>query len=555
MLKTKGNRVIYNGDVKTLVHGAYNPITKQYYNSSTKRWVQYPVKRIESKFYLYEFECFDYELCDNLFSDYDFNIERILKFIDLIYRRTIYIRSNDRYSNQIVDDHVRVFYREFENILGVNKVKYNNNLELTWEVILLILIENDIISYLPFGKSKYNANKKLWYIQLHNDFYESVKRYYKISDSRLVLHLKKQNKKIYKKYTSINKYELQCHRKLTLDISKEELKSLAELRYDSKKKDAIEMLDWGILSGKSTRSVKNKIRQKYIKNIPRNNKLYKTHKEEYIDGFIQEYEDYNNILRNLKNGVYLDDRFSKENYGWRYVNLTTNLNRHLRRYLKYDNQDLVTVDLRNSYISLFFSFLERLYTSIELGEDNNTFKYIYDRIKAEDGYDFYLQHKDFIFKRYYNEDDIDFYSYVGNKLGSSKNKLSRFFIKELVNRIINSNNVFMKDWKIGNKNINQIKEIIFTKSGVRLIDNIKSIDLNDIWEIDKRNYKKYKNLNILLVRYESMVMSMCMKHLIENNIPFVSVYDSFMVRNLDLEKVLHMLNYKVKELGKCLIFK
>ena len=47
------------------------------------------------------------------------------------------------------------------------------------------------------------------------------------------------------------------------------------------------MLDWGILSGKSTRSVKNKIRQKYIKNIPRNNKLYKTHKEEYIDGFIQ----------------------------------------------------------------------------------------------------------------------------------------------------------------------------------------------------------------------------------------------------------------------------
>ena len=99
----------------------------------------------------------------------------------LIYRRTIFIlRSNDRYSNQIVDDHVRVFYREFENILGVNKVLYNNNLELTWEVILLILIENDIISYLPFGKSKYNANKKLWYIQLHNDFYESVKRYYKI---------------------------------------------------------------------------------------------------------------------------------------------------------------------------------------------------------------------------------------------------------------------------------------------------------------------------------------------------------------------------------------
>jgi hypothetical protein len=251
----------------------------------------------------------------------------------------------------------------------------------------------------------------------------------------------------------------------------------------------------------------------------------------------------------------LDDRFSKENYGWRYVNLTTNLNKDLRKYLKYDNEELVSVDLRNSYISLFFSFLERLYTANERAESNNTFKYIYNKIKAEDGYDFYLQHKDFIFKSYYNEDDIDFYSYVSSKLGGTKNNLSRFFIKELVNRIINSNNVFMKNWKVGNKNIDEIKEIIFTKSGVKLIDNIKSIDLNDIWEIDKRNYNKYKNLNILLVRYESMVMSMCMKHLIDNNIPFISVYDSFMVRNLDLEKVLSMLNYKVKELGKCLIFK
>ena len=82
MKVTKGNRIIYDGTDKTLKHGSYNPKLKRYYNSSTGKWVSYPVKIVKSKFFMYEFECFDYDTCKLLFKEQNINVERVLKFID-----------------------------------------------------------------------------------------------------------------------------------------------------------------------------------------------------------------------------------------------------------------------------------------------------------------------------------------------------------------------------------------------------------------------------------------------------------------------------------------
>ena len=67
---------------------------------------------------MYEFECFNYDTCKPLFKEQNINVERVLKFIDRIYRTTKYIISNDRFSNQTINNQQEFTGREFENILG-----------------------------------------------------------------------------------------------------------------------------------------------------------------------------------------------------------------------------------------------------------------------------------------------------------------------------------------------------------------------------------------------------------------------------------------------------
>ena len=561
---TKSGRIIYTGKQSELVNGAYNPKTKRYYNSSTKKWVTYPVKdRITKGFSLYQFKCFDIKSCDTLFNIREVNTERVLRFIDLLYRRTIYIKSNERFSDQIIDDHVRVYYREFELILGLNNYNHNGKVVPIWVYIIQILLDNDIITYIQHKKSKYNYYKQFYYIRLNDMFFTSKKHRYKIKDSRLLLHLHKQNLKIEKSFTYYNKCELKFSKELTLNIEEDTLYKLANERYESKLANAIEMLDWDILSHKANNSKKELIKLRYLYNQPVNNRRYSTYKDEYIDRFIKEYEDFNISLKNIKEGIYLDNRFSRESYGNRVVNIITNLNRDLRKHLRYKGEELSSVDLRTSYISLLFSFIARIYLYNQGYLEEHNLGDVPKYIDVSDMNDFYYTHRDVIFKREYNinpdKKDYDFYAYVKDRLGKNNHgvKLSRFFIKELVNRVINSNDIFMTDWRVGKYDINDIKKIIFTEQGVKFVNKLKYKDLSNLWMLNpkKNKYHTSKNLNILLVRYESLIMNSMMKVLLNNSIPFISVYDSFMVRSVDIGDSLNILNESIKDIGYGLIFK
>lgn len=559
---TKGGRLIFDGSDETKIHGSYNPKIKCYYNSSTDKWVSYPIQTIKSKHYRYEFDYFKEDDCKILFSDYNVNTQRVLKFLDIVYRRFIYTLSNDRFSDNLEGNFIRVYYKEFETILGNNRIKYNNEDYLQWEVILNILGDNDIITWNNTKHSKYNYNKPLWYIKLNDEFFNCKKRNVKITDSRLVLHLNKKSNKIYKTFEKFNKLESNFVKKLDLSLSKGKIEEMALIRYNFKKEQAIEQLNWNILSHKSSNSIKEQLKSRFIYNKPtkNNRNRFKTYKDEYINMFKEEYNDFTSSLRDLKNGVYLDNRFSREKYGYRITNLLTNLNRDLRYKLKCDNEDLITIDLRNSYISLFYSLIQIIYDyKLSDKKGKKPFGDIYDKVDISDCIEFYNIHTNLTFKYDYNPlvKDYDFYKYVGDKLSFNNVKVSRYFVKELVNRIINSNNVFMKHWKVGKYDINDIKEIIFTKGGVKFIDEFKQKEMSKIWNLDytKDNYNQYKNLNILLVRLESLVMKKMMEMLYSNNIEFVSVYDSVMVRKVDTEKTIHILNTSVKEYGKGLIFK
>ncbi len=120
---TKGGRLIFDGSDETKIHGSYNPKIKCYYNSSTDKWVSYPIQTIKSKHYRYEFDYFKEDDCKILFSDYNVNTQRVLKFLDIVYRRFIYTLSNDRFSDNLEGNFIRVYYKEFETILGL-KIHY-----------------------------------------------------------------------------------------------------------------------------------------------------------------------------------------------------------------------------------------------------------------------------------------------------------------------------------------------------------------------------------------------------------------------------------------------
>ena len=133
-------------------------------------------------------------------------------------------------------------------------------------------------------------------------FFTSKKHRYKIKDSRLLLHLHKQNLKIEKSFTYYNKCELKFSKELTLNIEEDTLYKLANERYESKLANAIEMLDWDILSHKANNSKKELIKLRYLYNQPVNNRRYSTYKDEYIDRFIKEYEDFNISFKEHKRG-------------------------------------------------------------------------------------------------------------------------------------------------------------------------------------------------------------------------------------------------------------
>ena len=107
-------------------------------------------------------------------------------------------------------------------------------------------------------------------------------------------------------------------------------------------------------------------------------------------------------LKNIKEGIYLDNRFSRESYGNRVVNIITNLNRDLRKHLRYKGEELSSVDLRTSYISLLFSFIARIYLYNQGYLEEHNLGDVPKYIDVSDMNDFYYTHRDVIFKREYN---------------------------------------------------------------------------------------------------------------------------------------------------------
>ncbi len=552
--KNRSNIKYWDGiENENLERNVYDKINKKYWNDEKRKWVGYKLKgeRIRNnKFYRYDFEFFKNDECEILFGD-NINVDRILKFIDLLYRRYVYNKSSDGLIKYLREDYVRILIKDCENIIGNGKIKYLNEDIRKWEYVLRILDDNDIIDVYWGGKSNYDKNKSLWWCRLNINFLKCKKKLVLIKDKSLIKYLNNKNELIYEKFDKRSKWELECCKLLELDIENK-LDRIIDKRFEKKKEESIDKLSWEILSDKSRKSKKMKLVSKWVNNMS-DSFYYDDFEEEYKDLLKKRYYNFIDELNNVKLDNVSNKRFFVNNeFDGRYYNIISNLNRDFRKYLKLDGDDIIEIDIRNSYISLFFcliGFISDYENEKEFSVD--VFKEIKERSNGKWGFDFYNYYNDLVF----NKSDVDFYKIIGFKLfGLSYNKSKRNYVKEIVNRIINSSDLVLNKWNVNGLNIRDIKSRIFMDDGMEFIDELKSISLLDIFE-NVKNYRKYKNLNILVGRLESEVMRKCMDLLIDNNIKFISLFDSFLIKKVDSEKVLIMLNIILKSYGNKLKFK
>jgi len=552
--KNRSNIKYWDGiESDRLERNVYDRINKKYWNDEKKKWVGYKLKgnRISNnKFYIYEFECFGIKECKLLFADL-VNVDRVLKFIDLLYRRYVYNKSSDGLIKYLKGDYVRILIKDCENIIGNGKINYENKDIRLWECVLKILDDSDIIDVYYGGKNKYDSNKSLWWCRLNDDFLKSKKKLRLIEDKNLIKYFNKKNDLLFKKFDKRSKWELECCKLLELDIENK-IDRIIDKRFESKKNESIDKLSWEILSDKSRNSKKMVLVRKWVNNVS-DSIFYDDFEEEYKDILKKEYYNFQDVLSNIKKNNLLDDRFFVNNeFDGRYYNVISNLNRNYRKYLKLDGEEIVEVDIRNSYISLFFCLIGFI---VEFENEKSfsvdVFEEIRNRCKNKWGFGFYEYYNDLVF----NKSDVDFYKIIGFKLfGMSYNKSKRNYVKEIVNRLINSSDLVLNNWSVNGLNIRDIKSRIFMDDGMEFVDEIKSVNLLDIFE-NIKDYKRYKNLNILVGRLESEVMRKCMDLLMDNNIKFISLFDSFLIKKVDSEKVLIMLNIILQSYGNKLKFK
>ena len=133
---------------------------------------------------------------------------------------------------------------------------------------------------------------------------------------------------------------------------------------------------------------------------------------------------------------------------------------------------------------------------------------------------------------------------------------SRNYIKELVIKILFSESRSKSGIKIGKYNIEKIEEKLFTEDGKVFLDNLRKIDLiNLIGTKEGRiEYKRGKNISLILMNFENQIMDLVRGELIKNKIKFISMFDGFIVKKQYSNLILTICNELLKRIDNSLKF-
>ena len=72
-----------------------------------------------------------------------------------------------------------------------------------------------------------------------------------------------------------------------------------------------------------------------------------------------------------------------------------------------------------------------------------------------------------------------------------------------------------------------------------MLNKIKNVEIDGF---DLYGYESYKNISKLLMKMEVIIMRERWKELIKNDIPYLSLFDGFLIRSKDMDYVMNMMN-------------
>jgi len=500
----------------------------------------------------------EYEKCkiydfDYLSIDYLIKIHnpklgwRIGKFIDRVYRISLMYMRNDEYDEVYISD------KDVKGILG----------EISHIKLIEFLNDNDLIRCRRKGNNRFNYNKKLWFFRLNREFFKCKKRLIEIEEGVLNKWIGKNNKNSRKKYEvkNIKKndkngiddfviYELECCKKT--DVLIYDLDSVIENRVNNKLNDLQNESIWSWISKR-----KIKKNRELLKNID-------NWKNDYRVELKNRFQYLKDDLYNLKIGNYENVDCKRDNYGRRLYNFYSRIIREFRKFIKIDGEESIEIDIKSSHISILY------YLIVELNNDDCDNEFILDiKIQLEKlgnknlGRDFLKKHK-LLFEGegilWSNDDEIDEYNdFYGFMKSCFNDGSDRFEYKKFINNILNSDSLrSKKNFNYKGYNIDELEKLFFGNGGYELINDLKKIDLFKYVSKDDGRIKPFnrsKNISLILHKLENELMDSCRKLMIDNNIIFISMFDSFIVKKNGSKKVMDMLNKELQTITKVVKFR
>lgn len=472
---------------------------------------------------------------------------RLGKFIDKVYRISLRYRRNDEYDEVYISD------KDVKGILG----------ELSHIKLIEFLNDNDLIRCRRKGNNRFNYNKKLWFFRLNREFFKCKKRLIEIEEGVLNKWIGKNNKNSRKKYEvkNIKKndkngiddfviYELECCKKT--DVLIYDLDSVIENRVNNKLNDLQNESIWSWISKR-----KIKKNRELLKNID-------NWKNDYRVELKNRFQYLKDDLYNLKIGNYENVDCKRDNYGRRLYNFYSRIIREFRKFIKIDGEESIEIDIKSSHISILY------YLIVELNNDDCDNEFILDiKIQLEKlgnknlGRDFLKKHKS-IFEGegilWSNDDEIDEYNdFYGFMKSCFNDNSDRFEYKKFINNILNSDSLrSKKNFNYKGYNIDELEKLFFGNGGYELINDLKKIDLFKYVSKDDGRIKPFnrsKNISLILHKLENELMDSCRKLMIDNNIIFISMFDSFIVKKNGSKKVMDMLNKELQTITKVVKFR
>ena len=142
----------------------------------------------------------------------------------------------------------------------------------------------------------------------------------------------------------------------------------------------------------------------------------------------------------------------------------------------------------------------------------------------------------------------DYYNFLVEEFRlSSGVSISRNSFKELLFVILFGSEKKLRSMRLGNNKYSDLESLLLG-DGKFLVRDLKKISLFSWYK--SRDYKKYKNVSLILMRLERSLMDVMSNIMIRYGFDYISLFDGFMVKKSEVKEIERILNGRLQNIDK-----